>query len=194
MSRPIHVAFAFTIAVAVCASRSEAQHADHGAHSDRTASRTPTAAVAPGGQAVFATIAEVVRQLDADSTTDWSRVDLGALRRHLIDMDDVTLGSTVRQRELPDGVVLDVAGAGRVREAARRMVTAHARVLDADPAFTATAVDIPGGVRLTVRAERPAARAVARLRALGLVGLLALGDHHAEHHVMLARGGRHESR
>ena len=191
MFRSIHVAVALTIAGSVCASRTEAQHADHGAHASRAGSPVAPAAPALGGQSAFVTIAEVVRQLDADPATDWSRVDLEALRRHLVDMDDVTLRSSVRRRDLPDGVVLDVTGAGRVGEAARRMVTAHARVLDADPTLAATALDIPGGVRLTVRAQQVEPRAVTRLRALGLVGLLALGDHHAEHHLMLARGGAH---
>lgn len=192
MSRSIHVAFALAITASVGASRAEAQqHADHGTHASRATAPAPAAAPSLGGQLAFVTIAEVVRQLDADPATDWSRVDLEALRRHLIDMDDVTLRSSVRQRDLPDGVVLDVTGSGRVGEAARRMVTAHARVLDADPGLAATAVDIPGGVRLSVRAARPEPRAVTRLRALGLVGLLALGDHHAEHHLMLARGGAH---
>lgn len=39
-------------------------------------SKRPTRA----GQEAFATIAEIVRLLDADSTTDWSKVDLEALR------------------------------------------------------------------------------------------------------------------
>jgi hypothetical protein len=192
MSRSIYVALALIVGASVPASRSEAQQSDHAAHASRTASPAPGVAPSLGGQFAFVTIAEVVRQLDADPATDWSRVDLEALRRHLIDMDDVTLRASARRRDLPDGVVLDVTGPGRVGEAARRMVTAHARVLDADPSLAATALDIPGGVRLTVRAERLERRAVTRLRALGLVGLLTLGDHHAEHHVMIARGMGHE--
>jgi|SRR5829696_3556563 len=192
MSRPFRVPCALALLVCTFAalSRAGAQHADHSTHGGASAART--AAPALGGHSAFVTIAEVVRQLDADPSTDWSRVDLEALRRHLIDMDAVTLRANVRQRALPDGVVLDVTGAGPVAAAVRRMVTAHARVLDADSTLAAHAVDLPDGVRLTVRTERQGARAVARLRALGLAGLLAVGDHHAEHHLMIARGIGHE--
>jgi hypothetical protein len=51
------------------------------------ASTTPTMP----GQDAFGAIQEVVRILDADPKTDWSKVDLEALRQHLIDMNEVTL-------------------------------------------------------------------------------------------------------
>ncbi|MCP6769380.1 hypothetical protein NL529_31490, partial [Klebsiella pneumoniae] len=49
-------------------------------------------AVAPThpGQEAFGTIQEIVRILEADPATDWSKVNIGALREHLIDMDEVT--------------------------------------------------------------------------------------------------------
>ena len=42
--------------------------------------------MAPPAQAAFATIADIVRKLKADSTTDWSKVNIEALRQHLIDI------------------------------------------------------------------------------------------------------------
>jgi hypothetical protein len=51
------------------------------------ASTTPTMP----GQDVFGAVQEVVGILDADPKTDWSKVDLEALRQHLIDMNEVTL-------------------------------------------------------------------------------------------------------
>jgi len=41
------------------------------------------------GQDAFGAIREIVRILDADPKTDWSKVDLEALRQHLIDMNEV---------------------------------------------------------------------------------------------------------
>src|SRR5437016_4569299 len=43
------------------------------------------------GQEAFGAILEVVQILEADPTTDWSRVNIAALREHLIDMSEVTL-------------------------------------------------------------------------------------------------------
>src|SRR5665213_2414926 len=41
------------------------------------------------GQSAFAAIQEIVAILEADPKTDWSRVNIEALRQHLIDMDNV---------------------------------------------------------------------------------------------------------
>lgn len=47
------------------------------------------------GQDAFGAIQEIVQILDADPNTDWSKVDLEALRRHVIDMNEVTLKADV---------------------------------------------------------------------------------------------------
>src|ERR1035437_7494001 len=61
-------------------------------------------------QSAYAAIAEIVRILKADSTTDWSKVNLEALRQHLIDMDAVTMRSQVSQKPVPGGVTMLVTG------------------------------------------------------------------------------------
>ena len=49
-------------------------------------------------------IQEVVRILDADPKTDWSKVDLEALRQHLIDMDEVTLRAEAAPKQIDGGL------------------------------------------------------------------------------------------
>ena len=63
------------------------------------------AAVRPteAGQDAFAAMAEIVKLLDADPATDWSKVDLEALRRHLVDMNVVTLKSAVQRTQVAGG-------------------------------------------------------------------------------------------
>ncbi len=56
-------------------------------------------ALTEGGQSAFAALQEVVSYLMADPATDWSRVDIEALRQHLIDMDNVTLLSLIHISE-----------------------------------------------------------------------------------------------
>ncbi len=46
------------------------------------------------GQDAFGAIQEIVRILEANPRTDWSKVNLAALREHLIDMNRVTLSTT----------------------------------------------------------------------------------------------------
>ena len=158
---------------------------DHSRHAAMAGGRSP----APAGQDAFATIAAVVAELEADSTTDWSKVNLGALRRHLQAMNDVTLYASAAQIDVPGGARMDVTGDGRVAESIRSMLRAHAPQLDALGMYRATVEDIPRGARLTVRAaDSTDVKTVAKIRALGFVGLLTQGGHHAEHHLMIARG------
>lgn len=157
----------------------------HGMHGG-TAAGQPTLP----GQDAFGAIAEVVRILEADPATDWSRVDLERLRQHLIDMNEVVLASAVASTAVPGGLAMDVTGAGRTEKAIRNLLVPHARELDRLPAFAATTEPIAGGVRLTVVAKDPADSAtVARIRGLGFAGLLTQGAHHQAHHLAMARGG-----
>ena len=142
-----------------------------------------------GGQAAFAAIAEIVRLLEADPKTDWSKVNLEALRQHLADMDLVTLHSRVKAREVTSGLEMDVTGEAAVAAAISRMLVPHATMLGEMPAWVARTEAIDGGVRLTVTAKNAGDTAtVARIRGLGFAGLLVQGDHHTEHHLMLAKG------
>lgn len=174
-----------------CSSIATVDHAtmDHEAHKaamDRCASApVPTSS----GQAAFGAISEVVRMLKADPKTDWSKVNVEALRQHLIDMDDVTLRSAAAQRNIEGGIEVDVTGTGRTTDAIRRMTLNHAAMLTNDSEYNASAKEIPGGARLTVTAKNAsAADVVARIRGLGFAGILTEGDHHAAHHLAIARG------
>ena len=84
---------------------------------------------------------------------------------------------------------MDVTGIGRTVGAIRRMVVPHMAELNGLPVWTATAEEIPNGLRLTVVARSPDdARTVARIRALGFIGLLVQGAHHQAHHLAMAKG------
>ncbi len=171
---------------------SHAGHAamDHAAHESPMASCkskgvTPTLP----GQAAFGAIAEVMRILEADPNTDWSRVNIEALRQHLIDMDEVTLHATVTQRAVPGGMEADVTGEGKIVAAIRRMIVSHVAMLSTGTTYRAVASDIPDGVHLLVTAADPKNVAlISRIRGLGVFGLLTEGDHHSGHHLALARG------
>ena len=142
-----------------------------------------------GGHAAFATIQEIVKILEADSTTDWAKVDLEALRQHLIDMDLVTMRARVSATKVPGGLVMDVTGQSDVAAAIRRMLPAHAPTLQAVDAWNATTTALPNGTRMTVVARRASDTAtVNRIRGLGFIGLMTTGAHHQSHHLMIAKG------
>jgi hypothetical protein len=141
------------------------------------------------GQDAFGAIAEIVRILEADPATDWDKVDLERLRRHLIDMNEVVLRSAVTQTPVAGGLAMEVTGAGRTEQAILAMVVPHATELDRMPEWSAKTEPIPGGVRLTVTAKRADdAKLVARIRGLGFAGLITEGAHHQAHHLAMAKG------
>ena len=150
----------------------------------------PAAAVPKeGGQAAFTAIAEIVKMLDADPRTDWSKVNIEALRQHLIDMDEVTMRASVRTEPVDGGAAFIVTGSGRTLEAIRRMTRSRAATGTTDNSVRMSVSDVPNGVRFVALAGNPSdARAVARIRGLGFIGVVAIGDHHAPHHLGIANG------
>lgn len=166
--------------------RSSAQEHVH------TPGMTHPAATAPAptrpGQAAFGAIAEIVAILRADSTTDWSKVNIEALRQHLNDMDEVTMRATVRQEQVAGGARFTVTGLGTTVAAIRRMSKAHATTITPADSIRVSVEETTGGAVVTVLATVATPKAVARIRGLGFHGLLAMGDHHGPHHLAMARG------
>jgi hypothetical protein len=141
------------------------------------------------GQSAFGAMAEVVRTLEADPATDWSKVDIERLRQHLIDMDEVVLHASVKATQVPGGLSMDVTGTGRTSQSIRAMLIPHTAELESMPAWSAKAEPIPDGVRLIVVARDPSdAKTVSHIRGLGFAGLLVQGGHHGPHHLAMAKG------
>ena len=137
------------------------------------------------GQDAFGTIQEIVQMLEADPATDWSKVNIGALREHLIDMNEVTLNAAASEHLLDNGIEIAVTGEGRTREAIKRMVPAHVHELAAS-GWNAKTEELPNGVKLTVLASDTVP--LAKLRALGFMGIMVQGGHHQPHHLAMAKG------
>jgi hypothetical protein len=137
------------------------------------------------GQDAFGAIQEIVRILEADSTTDWSKVNLEALRQHLIDMNEVTLRANAAPALIDGGLTISITGEGRTLGAIQRMIPDHAQELDQMNGWHARTETLPDGVRLTVTSSDP--KEVAHIRGLGFIGLLVSGSHHQPHHLAMAK-------
>ena len=146
------------------------------------ASTTPTMP----GQDAFGSIQEIVQILDADPKTDWSKVDLEALRQHLIDMNEVTLKADANPKQIEGGLEIAVTGTGRTLIAIQRMVPAWAQTMNGHQGWSTKAAPLPNGELLTVTAADP--KAVQHVRGLGLIGLLVSGSMHQPHHLAMAKG------
>jgi hypothetical protein len=152
---------------------------DHGATAGAAVPSLP-------GQDAFGAVQEIVRILEADPKTDWSKVDLEALRQHLIDMNEVTLKADADAKPIDGGMEIAVTGSGRTLLAIQRMVPAWAATMNGDKGWAAKTSELPNGVRLTVTTSDP--KEVAHIRGLGFIGLMASGAHHQAHHLAMARG------
>jgi hypothetical protein len=161
------------------------QHAaapDHGEHAT-----APAAPLAEPGQAMFGALREVLDRLEADPATDWSRVDLDALREHLLQMDLVFRGARVAREPLPDGMRYLVRGSAEVLAAASAMGSMHAEAIRSEaPTWRVTVAPGADAVALEVRSDDP--REQAKIRALGFAGFFTFGSHHADHHWAIASG------
>jgi hypothetical protein len=169
-----------------------AQKGSHDGHMMHNGKRSvdtgngPTARPMQPGQGAFAAIQEIVEILENDPSTDWSKVNIDALRQHLIDMNNVTLNAIVKSEAIAGGMRFTVNGIGLVRDSIRRMVTAHAATMNDVDGWTFAAAQIDDGAILTVRVP---AKDTQKLRGLGFLGVMTHGMHHQQHHLMIARGG-----
>ena len=146
------------------------------------ASTTPTLP----GQDAFGAIQETVCILDADPKTDWSKVDLEALRQHLIDMNEVTLKAEAVPKQIDGGLEIAVTGSGRTLVAIQRMIPAWVQMANGHEGWTARVSELTDGELLTVTATD--SKEVQHIRGLGFIGLLASGSWHQPHHLAMAKG------
>lgn len=165
-----------TIACLLLSAPANAQHG-HSQHSG--ASTSPTEI----GQSAFAALSEIVTILKEDPETNWDTVNISALRRHLVDMELLTTEATVTAVNIPRGARFEVRGTGRVLEAIRAMVPAHAPFLAAETGWDAVPENLSDGVALIVEGD------VAQIQALGFFGMMTIGAHHQDHHLLIAKEG-----
>lgn len=155
---------------------------DHSAMSDVATSGAPVSAP---GQGAFAAIAEIVAQLESNPDTDWTIVDINALREHLRDMNVVTIDATAVAKEIEGGMEFSVTGTPEVAPSIRRMVLAHAAIMNEINGWKYSAKEIDGGALVTVIVPL---QDQTKVKALGFFGIMATGSHHQEHHWMMASG------
>jgi hypothetical protein len=150
-------------------------------------SSNTTAPLMPG-QDAFGAIQEIVGILEADPNTDWSKVNLEALRQHLIDMNEVTLKADAMTKPIEGGIGVIVTGTGRTVEAIQRMVAAQAHQVDQMHlnGWRAKTEPLPNGVLLTMTSND--LQQVQHIRGLGFIGFMASGSHHQAHHLAMAKG------
>jgi hypothetical protein len=138
------------------------------------------------GQSQFAAIAEIVTLLRDDPETDWAQVDIKALRDHLVDMDNVTTKASVNRKVDGLSVNFTITGGEVVAASIRRMVLAHSPMLQRASDWTVLAVEEEGGAKMLVEVRSD--DELSKVLGLGFFGLMTIGAHHQQHHLMIATG------
>ena len=137
------------------------------------------------GQDMFGAISEIVNLLENEPDTDWSQVDITALREHLLDMDRLMTSADVVSNPVPGGIEMTISKTGPGGQSVERMVTAHGPVLMAETGWSSELE--PGEGVLVWRVSSEHAADTMKIRALGFFGLMATGAHHQEHHLAIAK-------
>jgi len=175
------------LAIAGAAAWAGATQHDH-RHPAHTRSHAAMAGTSPAetGQSAFAAIAEIVALLQDDPATDWKSVDIGALREHLVAMERLVIDAEVTESPVDGGLEIVIGGPAAAVEAARQMVPAHAAMVSRGRGWKVDVEDRGEELRVLWTSADPAR--IPELRGLGFFGLMAEGDHHRPHHLMIATG------
>ncbi|MFK8036051.1 MAG: hypothetical protein AB8B94_18100 [Hyphomicrobiales bacterium] len=151
-------------------------------HTHDSSSSHKSSIPSESGQAAFAAIAEITDLLRNDPETDWSTVNIDALREHLVDMNLLTLSANIEVEVVPNGASFKITGDPRTTLAIKAMVPAHAPFLGRETGWDVSVASIDGGVTMSVKGDAQ------KIRALGFSGLMSTGAHHQTHHLAMARG------
>ncbi len=140
------------------------------------------------GNDIFGTIQEVIAKLNADPNTDWRKVDVEALRQHLLDMRDIAVhADVVSQEPIPQGLKIVVKPTtARADQAMERVFAAHPRQLKREAGWEMAVEHQDKGY--VVRATTEDREEISKIRGLGYIGLMAYGAHHQAHHWAIATG------
>ena len=159
------------------------QHSGHANHSSKS-----SIPLTEAGNDAYGTLQEALQKLLANPKTDWSKVNMEALRQHLVDMNNFTANVDItRQTPVKNGVeVILVPHNKRVVESLKRMFAAHPQQLKNETGWDMKIVDLNGNYKISITTKN--LTEVKKIQGLGYIGIMAWGNHHQAHHWMMAKG------
>ena len=166
---------------------------DHNTHmmqepAEAGGSRVFTSPLTEPGNDVFATLQEVVNQLLQDDSTDWEKVDLESLRQHLIDMENFTVNvQFVSKTDIEQGVqVIVEPSTTQAADSLDRALSAHPAVLEQETGWSMVFEKLGKSYKIQITSTN--SDDVKKIRALGYIGIMTMGNHHQLHHWAMASG------
>lgn len=145
------------------------------------------------GNDVFGTIQEAIAKLNADPKTDWSKVNIEALRAHLVDMYEMTINVNIlSQKPIENGLLVTMeANTERASAALKRVFSAHPMMLEQETGWKMVVKMVKNQYILTITTDNSSD--IDKIRGLGYIGIMAYGNHHQPHHWSMAKGSNPHS-
>jgi len=137
------------------------------------------------GQDAFGAIGEIVNMLNNDKNTNWEKVNITALKEHLIDMDVLITKTNVIETKIQDGLIMNITSKDqRTVEAIQRMVKAHSEMILSQTWNSKVDLTSNGAILRVIDKND-----FVKIQHLGFYGIMAWGgNHHQVHHLALAKG------
>jgi hypothetical protein len=154
---------------------------------DHTMVRNANSVLTESGTDPFAVIQEAIALLEANPATDWSVVNIDALRSHLVAMQDMTLNVTVEQQPINLGFIAVVTPTtNRALESMIQVLSVHPSQMKNETGWDMTVTNNNGVFTISVTTDQ--LLDVEKIRGLGYIGIMAYGNHHQPHHWAMASG------
>ncbi|MBL4761608.1 MAG: hypothetical protein JKY93_02795 [Gammaproteobacteria bacterium] len=164
----------------------------HHANMDHASMMSHSQVAAPAiltesGTDPFATLQEVITALEAGPDTDWEKVNIEALRLHLVEMQDMTINVQVKQQRIDNGFQAVVTPTtNRAVKSLTNVLSGHPAQMKAETGWDMQVQNKRGIFTLTATTKKT--QDVAKIRGLGYIGVMAYGNHHQPHHWAMASG------
>lgn len=165
------------------------KHSGH-AHGTSQVTKHAQTELVEGGQSTFAALIEIVSLLQTNPDTEWEKVDIDALREHLLDMNRLMLSTSATAKTIATNTIqFEVQGTGAALGSIHRMVSTHSTFIQ-----TLRNWDVQADLTSTgalVQIETDEIDSLRQLNALGFYGFMSLDSHHQDHHLGIATGKGH---
>ena len=163
-------------------------HHPHTSNMKHSMAKQSSLVLNEAGTDPFATIQEAINHLENDSSTDWSKVNFEKLRKHLIEMEDVTMNVDVFEENIIGGFkALITPNSARALKSLHNVLKNHPRQLSAESGWVMQVNDVSDG-KFWISVVSTNKLEVAKVRGLGYIGVMAYGNHHQTHHWDMVRG------
>ena len=183
---------AMTIAMPMASAHMHHANMNHAAMMGNNTAATPVVLTESGADP-FATLQEVITALEANPDTNWEKVNIEALRLHLVEMQDMIINVDVKQQHIDNGFQAVVTSTtNRAVKSLTRVLSGHPAQMKAETGWDMQVQNNDGVFTLTVTTKK--AHDIAKIRGLGYIGVMAYGNHHQPHHWAIASGDNPHAR